>query len=535
MKQRAQVNIIYGDRLLHYMVELHDSGMVETTHGAYSYRHVPEGVQFIRQKNIVSNFKNQKIHNAIRDLNTWTADDLPGSNLNIPEVVAQRQMTLYIPRYSMESFYDEEFGEDSEMQLSGLKYILTAHTYIAGVKVILGSYIFDLGSAVAPNSKVRYKADEYEMCVDFNIVDPFQLTYDDKWIPFRRKICKEPEYINATGSIIHIDLEPVIESDEGDYYIRSSYFMGGMTSIPFEKANNPNMHADLNFDGNATISLGFNEVYEGDIALYLAETYNLWKVDEDGHWILDDDGKPIPRVGRMVYELIIRDKENVFDQHVRVTTPVGECVFTKDTIWHDWNWYKDGLILQGSVEMYDVDDLDEESRNDADELRTNLVPIADILTNEIPLNKELYKFLVPVNLIPYPRKNIDLRLIDMINYNVSVVNKIHKDIVTINRPEDYKANIIRPVFITTNPLGNLTIHPAVTENIAINLNSYKANVELFYLRVEGVDFVEIGRTNSAVIFTIDGHLLPNETTEGMAYILNEKYELVTTAQYTYEQ
>lgn len=123
----------------------------------------------------------------------------------------------------------------------------------------------------------------------------------------------------------------------------------------------------------------------------------------------------------------------------------------------------------------------------------------------------------------------------MINYNVSVVNKIYKDIVTINRPDDYKANIIRPVFITTSPLGKLTIHPAVTENIAINLNQYKANVDIFYLRIEGVDFIEIGRTNTAVIFTVDGHLLPNEKTEGLAYILNEKYEMVTSSQYTYEQ
>lgn len=533
MRQRTQLNIIHNDKQLHYMVELHDSGDVETTHGAFSYRHVPEGIQFIRQKNIVSNFQNQAIHNAIRDLNTWTADDRPGSNLNIPEIVAQRQMRIYIPRYSMESFYDKEFGEDSEMKLSGLKYVVTAYTYISGVKVILGSYIFDLGSAVAPNSKVHYKADDYEMCVDFNIVDPYQLMFEDKWMPFRGIICKEPKYINTTGSVIHVDLEPVMESDEGPYYIRSSEFMGGITSMPFEKANNPNLHARLTFNGDATISLGFNAVYGDDIALYLAETYNLWKVDEDGYWILDDGVKPIPRIGRMVYELIIRDKENIFDQHVKVTTPVGKCMFSKDTISHGWDWYKDGLILQGSVEMYDVDDLDEELRDDDEALRANLIPIVDILTNEIPLNKEMYKFLVPVDLIS--SKNIDLEIISMINYNVSVVNKIHKDIVTINRPEDYKANIIRPVFITTNPLGKLTIHPAVTENIAINLNRYKANVDIFYLRIEGVDFIEIGRTNTAVIFAVDGHLLPNKKTEGIAYILNEKYEMVTSSQYTYEQ
>ena len=123
----------------------------------------------------------------------------------------------------------------------------------------------------------------------------------------------------------------------------------------------------------------------------------------------------------------------------------------------------------------------------------------------------------------------------MNEYNVSVVNKIQKQVVQINRPEDYKSNIVRPVFIRTEPLGDITIHPAVSENIAINLNKYKSKVDLFYIRIEGVDFIEIGRTPTSVVFSIDGNLLPNENTEGIAYILDENFKLVITTHYKYEQ
>ena len=123
----------------------------------------------------------------------------------------------------------------------------------------------------------------------------------------------------------------------------------------------------------------------------------------------------------------------------------------------------------------------------------------------------------------------------MIEYDVSVVNKINKKVINVSRPNDGKSNIIRPVFIATNPINSITLHPLVTENIAINLSQYSSNVDVFFLRVEGVDFMEMGRTKNAVIFTVDGNLLPNATTEGLAYILDGNKELVVSTKYTYEQ
>lgn len=539
MRQQTQINIIRNDRKLHYMAEFHDMGIIDVTHGEYSYVETPEGIQFIRNQRLIDNFENNDICNVIRTVNTWTPETRIFSNYYIPRNIQQRQVTLFIPRYSMESFYDKKFGDDQEMQLSGIKYIITTYIYIAGIKVVLGSYLFDLGSARATNGKVHYKMDDFQLCVDFNIVDPISITYNDEWLGFRKNICMEPENINNTGSVIHIDLDPVIQSSEGDYYIRSSEFMGGITSVPFGKKMIDFLHANLEFNGDANITIDFNEVYSGDLNLYLAETYGMWEFDEDGNIIIDN-GIPVPRENVIIFELIIRDKENVYFETSRMLKSMPEhsiCswTFVKEYIQQPWSWYKDGLILQGSVEIYDIMNLPEEYRDNPDEIRDRLSPVVDVLTNEIPLNKETYKFLVPTDGSMIHDSTINLNLIDMNEYNVSVVNKIQKQVVQINRPEDYKSNIVRPVFIRTEPLGDITIHPAVSENIAINLNKYKSKVDLFYIRIEGVDFIEIGRTPTSVVFSIDGNLLPNENTEGIAYILDENFKLVITTHYKYEQ
>lgn len=530
---------MHGDKKLHYMVEFHDAGILDVTHGEYSYTNTPECVQFIRNQRLIDNYDNNHIYNVIRNINTWTPETRIFSNYYIPNNIQQRQITLFIPRYSMESFYDKEFGDDHEMQLSGIKYIITAYTYIAGVKVVLGSYLFDLGSARATNGKVRYKMDDFQLCVDFDIIDPISLTYNDEWIGFRKNICHEPENINNTGAVMHVELDPVIQSEEGNYYIRSTEFLGGITSRPIAKKSGMTtfLQANLTFNGDADLRIKFNDVYEGDINLYLAETYGMWELDEDGNIIMDEDDAPVPRDNRAIFEIVIRDKENVyFEQSKLLPLTPNSCnwKFTKNKISQTWDWYKDGLILQGSVEIYDVYGLPQEDVNDIDALRSKLIPVVDLVSNEIPLNMETYKYLVNTSLLPN-KKSIDLNSINMNTYEVSVVNKIHKDVVKINRPEDYKSNIVRPVFIRTEPLGDITIHPAVSENIAINLNKYKSKVDIFYLRIEGIDFIEIGRTPISVVFGVDGHLLPNEVTEGIAYILDENFKLVTTTRYKYEQ
>ena len=98
MRQQTQINIIRNDRKLHYMAEFHDMGIIDVTHGEYSYVETPEGIQFIRNQRLIDNFENNDICNVIRTVNTWTPETRIFSNYYIPRNIQQRQVTLFIPR-----------------------------------------------------------------------------------------------------------------------------------------------------------------------------------------------------------------------------------------------------------------------------------------------------------------------------------------------------------------------------------------------------------------------------------------------------
>ena len=115
-----------------------------------------------------------------------------------------------------------------------------------------------------------------------------------------------------------------------------------------------------------------------------------------------------------------------------------------------------------------------------------------------------------------------------------VINKNILQVVEMTAQTDSKSNIVQPVFFRTRELANLILHPEVTENVCINLDAYKAQCSRFFIKVEGTTFPEIGRTESGVIFKVQGNLLPGKVAGGVYYILNQDTDLVTTGKYKYE-
>jgi hypothetical protein len=189
----------------------------------------------------------------------------------------------------------------------------------------------------------------------------------------------------------------------------------------------------------------------------------------------------------------------------------------------------DGLIMVAGVNIYDT------SSTDIETIIDTLDPVVTLVTNEIPLTKDNYKYLITTNIAGRNTRTINISRVNMYDYNVNIVNKIQKNVINVSRPEDYKSNIIKPVFYRSSSVDDLTIHPAVLENIGVNLNQYKSKVDLFYIKVEGVEFMEIGRTSNSVLFAIDGSKLPNKVESGIYYILNQDFEMVTSGKYKYEQ
>jgi hypothetical protein len=163
--------------------------------------------------------------------------------------------------------------------------------------------------------------------------------------------------------------------------------------------------------------------------------------------------------------------------------------------------------------------------------------VTSIISDPIPLTPDMFKFLIMTDLDSPEFENTPIKLntAKMLNYIIHAVNKINKNIIQVENAKEYKSNIIKPVFFQSHKINNVIIHPAVTENICLNLNAYKSKVDFFYLKIEGIIFPEIGRNHNGVIFKVQGNLLPNKINEGVLYVLNKDKELVTTGEFQYIQ
>ena len=118
--------------------------------------------------------------------------------------------------------------------------------------------------------------------------------------------------------------------------------------------------------------------------------------------------------------------------------------------------------------------------------------------------------------------------------NINAINKTENIITKIERVGDNKANIFQNIFYRVLDAHSIVIRPEVNENICINLDQYKHLVEKFILQVEGVKFIEIGRTKQGILFKIISSKLPKKQSKGQYYILNQDSELVTSGKYIYE-
>lgn len=116
----------------------------------------------------------------------------------------------------------------------------------------------------------------------------------------------------------------------------------------------------------------------------------------------------------------------------------------------------------------------------------------------------------------------------------STINKTVQQITNISTTTSSKSGIVQPVFIRVRDVGDIVVHPAVTENICINLDAYKSAVDKFFIQIEGSVFPEIGRNSSGVVFKVIGNNLTGTVSAGVYYVLNENSELVTTGNYQYE-
>lgn len=488
------INIVNIDKKFSYYFEYFDNKLYQKNFLTYN------------SKNNSVGFYNELHNNLQYNTNYWEEIENFNNTDYIPEFVNISTINVYFPVYSLDVYQ------------KGIKYALNTKIWIDETEVSLGCYLLNRLDSVACDKPKKFLNQQYYEKIELTIPDPYYIIFSDEWKKWRiYNIYKPNELFTLSGpeledfinnyqesndvtSNILLQFHPVEYID--NKYLKLNTYQGGQNTIYFNSDTNQYLNLKLQHNFNKsntnpclTAQLNFNKIYNNDLQQYLLETYNMNDFN-------------------MTIELVVKDDNNIYKYLTKsgksrqVEFNINELEFT------NWNQYLPGMKFYAIATIQNTE---------SDEF------ILEFRSNEIFITKELFKFLIikPLNIT-----NINLNTIDMINYKCNIVNKIQKNIVKIDKPSDYKNNIIKPVFFRTQELSDLQLHGAVTENISINLDSYKNKVDIFYLNVNGTLFQEIGRNNSGVIFKIVGNKINKSVKSGNYYILNQDQEMVTFGNYT---
>jgi hypothetical protein len=475
--------------------------------------------------------------NWFRSNNEWVyGHDEDCLTSYIPTTTDISMVRLYFPNHSADRYKD------------GVKYMVSFNTWIGGHRIGLGSFLVNRVDAHACEDGVfEHGLDRYYDCIEFNIIDPNDLIYSSKWKQFRDKVCGVTMNTNNVGSLLNVSIHMVTDNELG-YMMLDDDFVGGTSSFNIVRNTEGylSLHIEPDLDNlgwkmttvvpnkfctdtNPTkrlydyikltygipVSVGSNVKYElvaknhntlvqgpavefrpntlGDISDHITQTLEWGDVlgEPDFHIVVEDGEErkiPNPRCGLRHY----------FESW----TPLVD----------GWPHFEEGWFLQcsmtvtlGEKEMY-------------------------IVSNEYPITQETFKFFVGWDESSLRNRN---KIEDMEIRNYTLVNKVENKIIQLERPDKSKSNIIQPVFFRVKDTELLTLHPAVTENICINLDDYKSKVDVFYLQIGNTRYNQLGANQFGIIFKVVGSSLPQDTDEGTYYILNEDYELVTKGKYKY--
>ena len=428
-------------------------------------------------------------------------------------------------------------------------YVIRFTMWVSGIEILLGSYLITPDMYKATPYKI-YKGRRYSEYVEFYIPDPWALLYEDTWKLWRTTVCGESPDINNTGTSLSVSITPV--SDVGEYYnITEGSGIGSANTMISDKSDY--FHLNVRFEESSSdiiMDIDYNKTYY-NIQEYLKETYlidipeenikigydlmitdknedtGVIEYEDHDEYLKDktgwdtyiqslyDKAEEAQQAGKEVlYEKLLEEAQKEEAKGFLGSKWAESVVFKKSDLGiSDWSEYKDGLFLYGYVEILDNKDV-----------------VFSIISDPIPITPDIYRYLISTDLDSQP---IKLSNISMLDYTIYAVNKINKNVIQVENAKEYKSHIIHPEFFQANKINDMYLHPEVTENICLNLNAYKAKVDFFYIKVEGVIFSEIGRNHSGVIFKIQGNLLPHKVSEGTAYILDSNKELVTTGTFKY--
>lgn len=476
-------------------------------------------------------FKDNDRDVYVRTINEWKNSDLVDltwSDTNIPETVNCSTVRVYFPEFSVDTYEHN------------VHYMLDVSIWIHGTTISLGSFLLNRNDAVACPKVTRILDENYYECIDIEIPDPMDIIYSDDWMTFRETECgkKVSKTVWKNTSIwsdtrlwsnsfennddipcLFINLNAVVKTD--NEYMKMDGYVGCQGSILMAELDDYlslNLSQTINTeDENSSLICRpvMNHTYRTadnkyNIYEYFRETYDLDPTSLVLEAVVSDEDNIYKCISRTISE------DDAMNDESWIFNIQGSEEFTfKD--WSEWDW---GMSIVSTLTV-----------------KYGTGQSMFVKSNSIPITPDLFRFMIYNPSYTGSLKNlyyINLDDIDMTSNIVNVVNKNVQNIIQLENNVDGKSKFIKSVFFRTHDLANIIVHPDVTENICINLDSYKSKVSTFSIQIENTIFTETGRNNSGVLFKIVGSKLPESLTSGTYYILDDNNEMITSGKYVYE-
>ena len=422
---------------------------------------------------------------------------------DFPQMTNRRSVRLIVPDFA------------PHVYTPGTRYVVDIVTRIGIKKLVLASRVFTTDDLLTLPKPFQDAGFGYHQYIDIDILDPWDICYNDGYYRFRDTYCYESTMTNNCGAILDIDIGVVVDDTENPgWYIPSVEYASGRNLLLLSERDSDYMSLNLSVDKFSTpmlfnTALVFNSAFDGNVTDYFRETY-----------FMDID--------RAVYEIVVMDDSNIYKMdNCEFSTDIPSAVdFLSTKLRFDsFSEYIEGMYITATLKVFST------SQDENMALRSN----------SIPLNKELFSYLVGEEMyiadidttIPENEEQDPDFVMNIEVTNIDAVNKIVKQVVNVSRPDDYKSNIIKPVFYHAYDTENIELHSGVTFNIGVDLDNYKSKVDTFSIQIEGMSFQEVGRVPGYVLFTIPGMKLPKANPSGTYYILDNKGIMVTKGKYEY--
>lgn len=123
-------------------------------------------------------------------------------------------------------------------------------------------------------------------------------------------------------------------------------------------------------------------------------------------------------------------------------------------------------------------------------------------------------------------KEIENKRFNFIDNIKVITNKENSNSDVIKNVNSKSTVLFKPVYFRTNDLQNIKLRSKVSQKIGINLGQYLSKVEAFKLKLDDIEYTEVGRNDVYVIFDVNANMITSAS--GTYNIVNQDDEYISS-------